>query len=791
MYEKLIIKNILNDNDLFHTTKVEKDDFLNPIERNLFGFIGLTILNMGACNTKDLKGFIENAEVREMVNSTKQFKPNIQELMGFINGEETRVTYKQAETRIKEESKKRKLEDIITSLTEDMETGKKSTSEMLRKSAFELSSLNHNTDEDTEFLSAGELVDREIAYQDSKEVVSYYKTGINVIDDIAGGVGKPSLVCPIALPKSGKATTYSTILYTPTGSKTMGEIQVGGYVFDEQGKSNKVIATHEQGITEVYRVNFNDGNYVDCNQEHLWKVQTSHHRRTENKNHIWSIKSVVNLIDEGLYSRGIKSAPKFYIPFTDPVEFENREVTIHPYLMGCMLGDGHIFRSPTITNGEKDVVDKMINLTEDYSSTRYKEKYHSYIVRFKVDLFKKLEKYNLGEVKGLNKFIPEDYLYNSIENRLEILRGLFDTDGCVEKGNALVYYSISKNLADGVKFLVESLGGVARITTKKNPFYKDKEGNKIICNDCYRVTIQISNDIEIFSSKKHRSRFNGRKKPLSRNIVSIEKRENELTKCITVENESHLYLTNNFIVTHNSSQLYDIGLKRLIEGRTVVFATIEINSEEAFRKIIASYTRVLYHSYVQKNLEEDLNAYVRRKTLEFKETFKDRFFMLYKKTGLTCDIIGTFVSTLSKVNIKVDDILIDYLGLLTSNFPGKTDDTAKYASLPRELRILSQITNTMIVAPHQLSTKMDNVDICDITMDSIWYAKTISHEATFVYILKYIKDETKMTNGTLEMKALLSRIGLNSDIYEYQDFDFNKIYLGEDTVKGKTDTSRY
>jgi len=233
------------------------------------------------------------------------------------------------------------------------------------------------------------------------------------------------------------------------------------------------------------------------------------------------------------------------------------------YLLGVLLGDGGFSNSNiTLSSTDEDILSRV----KSFLIPPYRLKHHSrcdyYIskpreagVAHQPNPYKDaLRKMGLWGMYSEGKFVPKEYLYNSIENRLELVRGLMDTDGTAETNagrNAAKFYTISKQLADDFVFLIESLGGICRVSTK-NPKFTYK-GEKKYGQLCYVCTIEIDEPQSLFylerKASKLKSRVRSRGKRIIKCIKPIGLKE---CQCIKISNPNGLYLTDRFIVTHNT-----------------------------------------------------------------------------------------------------------------------------------------------------------------------------------------------------------------------------------------------
>ncbi|HEX5186678.1 MAG TPA: PhoH family protein, partial [Nitrososphaeraceae archaeon] len=294
--------------------------------------------------------------------------------------------------------------------------------------------------------------------------------------------------------------------------------------------------------------------------EHLWNVIN---RFTyKGKKEEWVTISLEEMMNIGIKNSNGQS--KFRIPILNsPVEFIKKDISIDPYTLGCLIGDGTLCaHSLYFTTNDTEILN-YFTLPENYDIHKQLGENYNYRLTTqdrKPSLNKYLKELGLYGTKSHNKFIPELYKYNSLEIRLEILRGLLDTDGDIgqhpDGTTRIQFNSTSLRLIEDVIEIVNSLGG---ITTKPRVDKTHKKGNKsyfknqVITNnyDCYRINIILPLSLNPFKLKRKADLF---KNPTSlyRTIRKIELIGNKEAQCILVDSPSHLYLTDNFIVTHNT-----------------------------------------------------------------------------------------------------------------------------------------------------------------------------------------------------------------------------------------------
>lgn len=353
----------------------------------------------------------------------------------------------------------------------------------------------------------------------------------------------------------GKAEPLDALVLTENGFKQMGEIKVGDKVVTANGTICNVAGVFPQGVKDVYRVNFTDETSVECCKEHLWRVQTQEDRQIRpDRGKLTQTYRVVETQEMIGHLKDSKGDNRYSIDYVEPVQFPKKELRIHPYVLGVLIGDGSLTSGNcAICNPEKDVIEKIKELCNGYAQiSSYKSlgkcpRYSLVGERVRKDL----RFYGLLEKRSYEKSIPFDYLHSDVKDRIELLRGLCDTDGSVCLNSTFVDYSTSsERLANDIIYLVRSLGGRAALSISDSHYIKN--GKKFECRKRYRVTFSLNGKIVPVSSKKHLLRYKNNKKVTKKFITSIEFSRRAECQCIMVDDPSHLYVTNDFVVTHNT-----------------------------------------------------------------------------------------------------------------------------------------------------------------------------------------------------------------------------------------------
>ena len=345
----------------------------------------------------------------------------------------------------------------------------------------------------------------------------------------------------------GKEQPLDCGILTPAGWKLMGEIKVGDLVIGSDGKPTKVKGVFPQGIKDAYRVTFSDGSSTKCGLDHLWNVRDVNRRYRKQE---FVTKTTKELLNKGLqYPNG---GNKWDIPLSKPIDFKPKALYIHPYMMGVLLGDGYLngtgisVSNPTY---DHDIMDRLEKVKPKDCSIHYHYKdenscpQHSIVGHYNQHnpVLNKLRKLKL-DVKSKHRFIPDKYLTSSIKQRIELLRGLMDTDGSCDERSRTVFHSCNKKLAQDVVNLVRSLGGVSYIRD-----YGGEYQVNVLVNFCPFHTKRKKNNWK--KQTKSIGNSHGQRGKFITNIEFVGKEEQQ---CISVENKDGLYITDDYIVTHNT-----------------------------------------------------------------------------------------------------------------------------------------------------------------------------------------------------------------------------------------------
>ena len=405
-------------------------------------------------------------------------------------------------------------------------------------------------------------------------------------------------------PGLGKCQTLNSLLATPNGFVRMGDAYVGMDIFGQDGNVYHVENIYPQGMKPVYRITFSDGSMTECSDDHLWNVRDENRRRRKQG---WTTKTLSELTDMGLYLKrsvhreesGRLPVPKWEIPMCEPVRYEAKSFNIAPYTMGAALGDAFLYNTVSFNLPEEKafIIDKIAeelpptliirnkvygNLTHYRITNNAQDKFHT------PNAYKN-EFRNLGvDVLSAEKFIPSIYLYGDVSQRKQLLAGLMDTDGSCRE-NRTVFNTTSKRLAENIQSLVQSLGGIAMIHSY----------DRTAVNKPAEYLVSIRTTFCPFSPESNKAKSWKQRKTfrVTRYIKSIEYIGLQECQCIKVSAPDSLYLTNEYIVTHNTLQ--SIGIVDTANAYPCLVicpSSLKINWQREFEKFTDKKALILSDS---------------------------------------------------------------------------------------------------------------------------------------------------------------------------------------------------
>ena len=369
-------------------------------------------------------------------------------------------------------------------------------------------------------------------------------------------------VAPLAYMR-GRAQPVDTPVLTPDGYRPIGGLRVGDLVVGADGTPTPVLGVYPQGRKAVYRVSTQDAASTLACAEHLWFVTTREDRRHGKPGRVVQTSDMVGDLRRAHYRR-------FELPLVSPVEMPEQDVPLDPYALGLLLGDGCLTTSttPSFTTADAELAASLQAAIPGIELKRKSE--YDYVLRrvgggwggvmVANPVTAVLRVLGLAGTRSGTQFIPTEYLLNSSAVRHAVLQGLLDTDGGPVRRlgrTCRVQYSTSSvQLRDDVIFLVRSLGGVAYTRTRLaagRPPGLAKGRPVPFRSDAYVLDIRLPAGIAPFRLSRKAEAYDatGGGRPM-RFIDAIEPAGEAECVCISVGAADSLYVTEDFLVTHNT-----------------------------------------------------------------------------------------------------------------------------------------------------------------------------------------------------------------------------------------------
>lgn len=375
-------------------------------------------------------------------------------------------------------------------------------------------------------------------------IVAVIPLGIQPIFDLTVEDTSTYLCAGIVHHNTGKALRNGTPVATPDGWVPIEQLKPGDLVLAGDGSPTRVVGVYPQGEVDLLRFTFDGGQFIDCCGNHLWKLKTPAARWGGGD---WTIAKASDI------AVGCDPKQRPIMPQGGAWQLPHKVVPVDPYLLGALLGDGGLTKGVMFSTADAEMVGLIAARLPDDVAIRHRDRY-DYVIAGRDgktnSLIAGLRALGQFGKKAHEKRVPFDYLTNDIDTRLEVLRGLMDTDGSVDTKNLNVEFcTVSEGLARDVQQLVESLGGRAKIKRRTTHFYRN--GERVAGRESYRVAIRIP--VCPFRLARKAALWMQREPMKAERVLhSIAPAGRGEATCIAVEHPDHTFITEHGIVTHNT-----------------------------------------------------------------------------------------------------------------------------------------------------------------------------------------------------------------------------------------------
>ncbi|EMX2755112.1 helicase DnaB [Citrobacter freundii] len=547
----------------------------------------------------------------------------------------------------------------------------------------------------------GDWVDEVEARWSDSDATRGLSTGIGSLDDLLQpkGLVKGALMVIGARPKMGKAQPLNSRILLADGSwTTFRDVCVGDPLASVDGQPSFVSGVFPQGERDIYRVTFSDGRTVDCADDHLWEI---HSNRITGGVDVVDTSRLRDMMECVRYQSRIH-VPGISGDFGLPVD-----LGISPWLLGALLGDGNLAGTPRISMTEPYIIERVRSEVGDDIEVRHVSGCdYSLSHKFsrKLSLTRVMQRLGIYGRMSEIKIIPDIIFSADKQTRIDVLCGLLETDGWVEGNNALRFSSASKFLSDGVKRLVHSLGGVCRMTTKQEPKFSYK-GEMRKGMDAHICAIRLPDEVlSHIKSPRLKQKFTAKRIKTSAPVItSVEYIGREECICIMVSHERHLYATDGYILTHNTTLYSQLAVNCAeVEQLPALMFSLEMPDKQIVERMVGQVSRVNTDVFYGDRYDDTKVAMAFAAAGRLAQNGN-----LYvdDTPGITLAHIVAESRRIKRERGAVGMVLVDYLTLMTADKADRND--LAYGIITKGLKNLAKELNCIVVLLTQLNRDLE------------------------------------------------------------------------------------
>ena len=550
------------------------------------------------------------------------------------------------------------------------------------------------------------VVDRiELLYsRDNPSDVTGVPTGFADLDRMTSGFQPGDLIVVAGRPSMGKAQPLDARVRTRNGWTTMGALAVGDALASVDGAPSVVAGIFPQGERQIFRVTFSDGRAAECCAEHLWRV---HYRQ-------WAAPRVLRTDRIAEMLTRVRYRGRLWIDMPSGHFGADVALPVDPWVLGALLGDGNPTQATIRLSTASDALRARLARTLEPAL----ELHHAGGVDWRIvqrggahrggvkgvvanPLTAALKAMGLWGLRSHEKFIPRAYLDASRPARLDLLCGLLDTDGWVEQWGSLRFCTTSSLLAAGVVELVRSLGGWCTRSSKRAFFSyqgQRREGREtFVCN----ISHPDPRSLMLISDKQARLRTPARRRFPT--FTSIEPTRVAPAQCIAVTHPSSLYLTDDYVVTHNTALALNIGeYVALHYKKPVAVFSMEMGAAQLALRLIGSVGRLDQHKLRTGRLGPDDWDKLSSALGQLNEAD----ILIDETPALNAIEVRSRARRVMKQRGELGLVIVDYLQLMQSTSQGENRAT-EISEISRSMKALAKELQVPVVALSQLNRSLE------------------------------------------------------------------------------------
>ncbi len=492
----------------------------------------------------------------------------------------------------------------------------------------------------------------------------------------------------------------------------MDALRVGDELASIDGEESRVSGIFPQGERQVYRVEFSDGRSAECCLEHLWRVRY----REWSEPRVVSTERLIEMLTRKRYQG------RLYIETFSGEFGSDEDLPVDPWLLGVLLGDGATHGSSVgFSTGSSEILEKVQAVIGDDYRVTHSSGYDYRIIqtgpktrdrgyREANPLKQALESLEVWGCRAHEKFIPQRYLSASLDARTRLLKGLLDTDGWVERWGSTRLASSSKRLACDLVELVRSVGGTASYTEKETSYtyLNERRTGRLayVCN----IQLPASSQLELIEEKQRRRVPRTRVRRVT--VRSITPTRICDTQCIAVTHPSHLYVTDGFSVTHNTSFMMNMAESIALPGKdgqpragdrlySVGVFSLEMSKEQIGLRVLSSESGVSNH-LIRSGMLSERNW---RELAEASARLAKGKIFIDDTPGIDPLEMRAKARRL-KMEAGLDMIMVDYLQLMA--IKGKIESRQQEVSqISRSLKAIAKELGVPLLSLSQLSRRSE------------------------------------------------------------------------------------
>jgi replicative DNA helicase len=531
-----------------------------------------------------------------------------------------------------------------------------------------------------------------------QEMVTGLATGFERFDELTSGLQPTDLIVLAARPSMGKAQPLDARVKTRTGWKRMGDLVMGDELASLDGARSLVRGIFPQGRKETFTITFSDGRSTKATDEHLWRV----HHRAWPEPRLLTTREVAERLKRKRYQH------RLWIDMaTGEWGQEASSLPLDPWVLGVLLGDGDL-SAVRLSSADGEILDRFLERCPGFE-LRAAGGYDDRIVQSggshrpgvpgvsKNQIREALRQLGLWNLRSQEKFIPQIYLDAPRHERVLLLQGLMDTDGWVEKFGSADFCSTSERLARGVVDLARSLGAWCSLK-KKSVTYTDGRGARAKGRLAWVCTLSHEDRRAFFTLHRKTSRPGATRRLRRPVFLRVEPAGREEARCISVTHPTGLYVTDDYVVTHNTALALNMAQHAATRlGSTVGVFSLEMSKEQLFLRMLCAQARVDAHHLRTGRLGKDEWA---RLTMAFAELTEAKIFV-DDTPGVSIFEMRAKARRL-KAERGLDLVIVDYLQLMRGR--GRYENrTQEVSDISRSLKGLAKELRVPLIALSQLS----------------------------------------------------------------------------------------